>query len=247
MNCSKLRSARRGFARIALIASLAAACAVVSRPCASAQESSSESARASSGCGPKYFTVVIDVGHSASAPGAISARLVTEYSYNLKLASVVRDVLIAKGFPDTHVIVSSASDLASRPARAAALHANVFISIHHDSAQPQYLSRWTTEDGRPASYSDRFKGYSIFYSERSRQPAESLALARLLGAELRARNMTFSPHHGENIKGERRIIVDYANGIYRWDGLIVLKLASMPAILLEAGVIVNRQEELEVT
>ncbi|HMG80469.1 MAG TPA: hypothetical protein VK591_17435, partial [Xanthobacteraceae bacterium] len=34
-------------------------------------------------------------------------------------------------------------------------------------------------------------------------------------------------------------------GVYRYDQLVVLRYTRMPALLLEAGSIVNRQEELE--
>src|SRR5262249_56986818 len=43
----------------------------------------------------------------------------------------------------------------------------------------------------------------------------------------------------------RRILIDSEAGVYRYDELIVLRRTSMPAVLLEAGSIVNRQEELE--
>jgi N-acetylmuramoyl-L-alanine amidase len=202
-------------------------------------------AQRAAGCDPGHFTIAVDVGHGAAAPGAISARLVTEYYYNLKLANAVRDALAARGFVNSQVLVTPGADLASRPARAAAVHADAFISIHHDSTQ-RPLSKWTTEDGRTASYSDDFRGYGVFYSDRNKQAAKSLALARLVGGEMRASGVPFSPHHAENIPGEGRPIVDRANGVYLYRELKVLKLASMPAVLLEAGVIVNRQEELEI-
>jgi hypothetical protein len=43
----------------------------------------------------------------------------------------------------------------------------------------------------------------------------------------------------------RHELVDAEAGVYRYDQLVVLHNTQMPAILLEAGSIVNRQEELE--
>jgi N-acetylmuramoyl-L-alanine amidase len=43
----------------------------------------------------------------------------------------------------------------------------------------------------------------------------------------------------------RRELIDEEAGVYRYDHLIVLHSAHMPAVLLEAGSIINRQEELE--
>jgi hypothetical protein len=38
--------------------------------------------------------------------------------------------------------------------------------------------------------------------------------------------------------------VDVKAGVYRYDQLIVLRTTQMPAVLLEAGSIINREEEL---
>jgi N-acetylmuramoyl-L-alanine amidase len=43
----------------------------------------------------------------------------------------------------------------------------------------------------------------------------------------------------------RHELIDAGSGVYRYDQLIVLKETHMPAVLLEAGSIVNRQEELQ--
>jgi len=44
--------------------------------------------------------------------------------------------------------------------------------------------------------------------------------------------------------GENRPFADEANGVHYFDNLAVLKTASIPALLFEAGVIVNRDEEM---
>jgi N-acetylmuramoyl-L-alanine amidase len=41
-------------------------------------------------------------------------------------------------------------------------------------------------------------------------------------------------------------VIDAGRGVYRFDGLAVLRAAAMPAVLLEAGVIKHRAEELVV-
>jgi N-acetylmuramoyl-L-alanine amidase len=42
----------------------------------------------------------------------------------------------------------------------------------------------------------------------------------------------------------QRELLDSATGVYRFDELVVLKQTHMPAVLLEAGSIINRDEEL---
>ena len=40
-------------------------------------------------------------------------------------------------------------------------------------------------------------------------------------------------------------MLDHDAGVYRYDELIVLKTTQMPAVLLESGSIINREEELK--
>jgi len=67
-----------------------------------------------------------------------------------------------------------------------------------------------------------------------------------LGKALQARGLQYTPHYTLPLMGNRRReLIDAAAGVYRYDQLIVLRNTRMPAVLLEAGSIVNRQEELE--
>ena len=72
----------------------------------------------------------------------------------------------------------------------------------------------------------------------------SKELALLMGSKLRAKGMRPSLHHAEPIEGENREVIDRLNGVYRFDDLVVLRSAAMPAVLLEAGIIKHREEEL---
>jgi N-acetylmuramoyl-L-alanine amidase len=68
---------------------------------------------------------------------------------------------------------------------------------------------------------------------------------QLLGEQLKARGLQYTPHYVEKFMGHRqRLLVDANVGVYRYDQLIVLRTTQMPAVLLEAGSIINRTEEL---
>ncbi len=73
----------------------------------------------------------------------------------------------------------------------------------------------------------------------------SLAFARLLGLQMKARGLRYTPHYTQAFMGHRRRqLIDAEAGVYRYDQLVVLKGTRMPAALLEAGSIINRDEEL---
>ena len=98
-------------------------------------------------CEPAGFPVAIDVGHDRERPGAISARGVPEFEFNLTLGREVLAALLASGFSRSLLIGESGSPigLRQRTAIAERAGARMFISIHHDSVQPRYLERWTFE------------------------------------------------------------------------------------------------------
>ena len=67
----------------------------------------------------------------------------------------------------------------------------------------------------------------------------------MLGRELRTRGLDYTPHYAMGMMGPwRRTLVDASVGVYRYDQLIVLRTTQMPAVLLETGSIVHREEEL---
>jgi N-acetylmuramoyl-L-alanine amidase len=191
--------------------------------------------------------IALDIGHTLARPGATSARGRTEYSFNLALGRAVLGVLLRAGYRHSFLVDASGSDIAlsDRTAIARAHKADFFIALHHDSVQPHYLRTWVVER-RSQRFSDLFQGYSIFISTTSKQATANLELARGVAAQLRMRGLQPTLHHAADIPGERRRLLDPDLGIYRFDELVVLRTATMPAILLEAGVIVNREEELRI-
>ena len=202
---------------------------------------------AAAACDPARFRVALDIGHSRANPGSTSARGVPEYEYNLQLARQVSAGLTGAGFTAQTMIgaMGVAIGLLDRTALAKQSGAQLFLSLHHDSVQPQYLQAWDVQ-GTPQRYTDRFSGHSVFMSALNVQAAASQQFAVLLGEALRRQGMTPSLHHAEPIPGEGRPLLDARLGLFRFDGLAVLRTAAMPAVLLEAAIIVNPVDEQRV-
>jgi N-acetylmuramoyl-L-alanine amidase len=183
------------------------------------------------------------VGHYLAKPGVISARGVAEFEYNRTLAVEIAQALERA----RHRVLlmgedGLAIDLARRAPRANGME--LLISVHHDSVQARFLSVWEFE-GMERSFSDRFSGFSLFVSRVNPQLERSLACASALGAALRRAGFTPSRYHADPVLGENRPFADEENGVHYFDNLAVLRTASIPALLFEAGVIVHREEELK--
>jgi N-acetylmuramoyl-L-alanine amidase len=199
------------------------------------------------GCAKAQFRVLVDVGHSAEVPGAKSARGLPEYEFNLQLGRRIEKALQGAGFRQTLLLVTpgaARAGLFARVARANKWPADLYLSVHHDSVPDWFLQAWEVA-GQQHGYSDRFSGHSIFVSAENKQSQASLAFGSLLGQQLKAQGLRYTPHYTlPEMSWRRRDLLDPEAGVYRYDQLIVLRDTAMPAVLLEAGSIVNRDEEL---
>jgi len=199
-------------------------------------------------CDPSKFRIVLDVGHSAESEGATSARNVAEFVFNLRLARRIEEKLKAEGFAETRLLLTEGKarpSLVKRVAKANNLPANLFLSIHHDSVPDSFLEEWEFE-GKKSYFSDRFSGYSVFVSRNNPDFKTSLSFAELIGKEMKAQGLEYAKQYTQAIMGRNQHpLLNKETGVYSYDKLIVLKSTRMPAVLLEAGSIINRDEELK--
>jgi N-acetylmuramoyl-L-alanine amidase len=199
-------------------------------------------------CDPAKFRIALDVGHTAKSEGAMSARNVPEFDFNLRLAKRIEEKLKAAGFAETRLLVTEGKarpSLVKRVAAANDLRANLFLSIHHDSVPDKLLENWEFE-GKKSHFSDRFSGYSVFVSRDNPDFKTSLAFAELVAKEMKAEGLQYAAQYTQAIMGRyQHPLLNKETGVYSYDQLIVLKTTRMPAVLLEAGSIINRDEELK--
>ena len=199
-------------------------------------------------CDPSKFRIVLDVGHTAESEGAISARNVAEFVFNLRLAQRIEEKLKAEGFAETRLLLTygrAKPSLVKRVAAANNLHADLFLSIHHDSVPNKLLDDWEFE-GKKSHFSDRFSGYSVFVSRNNPDFKTSLLFAELVGKEMKAQGLHYAQQYTQAVMGRyQHPLLNKETGVYSYDKLVVLRKARMPAVLLEAGSIINRDEELK--
>jgi N-acetylmuramoyl-L-alanine amidase len=107
------------------------------------------------------------------------------------------------------------------------------------------LENWEFE-GRKSHFSDRFGGYSVFVSRDNPEFKTSLSFAELVAKEMKAQGLQYARQYTLPIMGHyQHPLLNSETGVYSYDQLIVLKSSRMPAVLLEAGSIINRDEEIK--
>ena len=181
------------------------------------------------------MTVVLDTGHSPSAPGATSASGYGEYAFNLQATDMIAHELQERGIQ----VIRTGHDGRHWPlrSRAAQAHAaDLFLSVHHDSIQQEWL-----DQGRAGE----FAGFAVLASMKNPLAAKSTRCASAIGAAMRHVGEKPSLYHATPVKGENRPLIDRVNGVHRFDDLVVLKSSTAPAVLLEVGVIINPREEMK--
>jgi len=200
-------------------------------------------------CWGREFRLAIDIGHTRKSPGATSARGVPEYLFNKNIGTLLYKKLSQDKRLNGSFIISESGEnisLATRATIAQRQGADLLLSIHHDSVYPEDLSHWLYQ-GKIMSYCDKFMGYSIFYSEKNGCPFDSLRFAIILGSEMLRASFCPTLHHVKFFTGGDKDLMDKTRGIYKYNQLIVLKNATMPAVLFECGIIKNRNEELQLS
>jgi N-acetylmuramoyl-L-alanine amidase len=179
--------------------------------------------------------VAIDIGHSRRNPGVTSAGGIPEWELNRQLAEAVAVQLRKLGIDYRLIGADGTMEVLAERTRLAEKDL-FFVSLHHDSVQPEWLA-----------HANRFSGYSLFVSRNNRKIDDSLACAQKIGDRLLAAGFHPSHYHATPVMGENRPFADRSRGIHYYDGLAVLRTAQQPAVLVEAGVVVNPQDESHVT
>lgn len=182
--------------------------------------------------GATHAHVAVDIGHSVARAGSQSASGISEFSFNQRLGLSIAAALEKTGLKAT--VINADGSVTGLVERTTAARAeNLFLSVHHDSVQQQFL---------PVT-SSHYSGFSLWLSRKNPHFQASVQCAGMVADSLIRDGYHPSIYHADPVHGEGRTPVDIGRGIFLNDDLIVLKTAQSAAILLEAGVIVNPLEE----
>lgn len=193
--------------------------------------------------------VVIDAGHGGHDPGA-SGQGFREKDLVLGLATALRDKLVADG--GIRVALTRSDDrflvLGERFAIARALGADLFLSIHADSAgeedQIAGASIYTLSNDASSQAAARFAARenaadSVNGVDLSNQ---SDAVSTILVELSQRRTQADSAEFAGLITREGAGILQFHPQARRSAGLAVLRAPDVPSVLYEAGFISNRDE-----
>ncbi len=195
--------------------------------------------------------VVIDAGHGGHDPGAPGADGVRrEKQAALGLATAVRDALVKGG--RVRVALTRGDDryliLADRREIARRLGADLFISIHADSA-PNPAARGATIYTLSDVASDRVAAQLAAKENRADVIAgvnlggESAEVSSILIDLARRETMNVSSTFAGLLQRELSPLIRFRTNFHKFAGFVVLKAPDVPSILFEAGYMSNVEDE----
>jgi len=198
--------------------------------------------------------VVIDAGHGGHDPGASGEGTLREKQLTLALALALRDALLAQGH--VRVALTRSDDrflaLEERSGIARRLHADVFLSIHADSAPSADAGGatvYTLSDRGSDAMAD-----ALARRENRADTVNGVALAGQSGAvnailvdlsrrEMRNRSIRLADLILREGDGTMRFHVDPR----REAAFVVLKSLDLPSALMEAGYVSNAADARAMT
>lgn len=197
----------------------------------------------------KSRVIVLDPGHGGQDPGAISRSGHYEKNITLNMARETRDILKKKGYK---VVLTRDSDifipLRGRIKKAHEAHADLFISIHADSAKNRSargLSVYTVSekasDAEAAALAERENKADILFDvDLSEYEAD---VGNMLIDFAKKHTMDQSAQYASYVVQEMKKKVQLVPNAHRMAGFVVLKSPNIPSVLVELGYLSNKTEE----
>ena len=198
---------------------------------------------------PALPLVVIDAGHGGRDPGAVGAGI-REKDITLGLALRLRDELVRQG--GVRIALTREDDrllsLEERPDLARRMEADLFLSIHADSAgeksgvsgasiytlSTRASSAAAARFARKENDADRLNGLSI--------EGQSNEVSAILVELSQRRSQTESNEFAGLIAREGDANIQFHEDTLRSADLVVLRTPDMPSVLFEAGFVTNAED-----
>jgi N-acetylmuramoyl-L-alanine amidase len=191
--------------------------------------------------------VVIDAGHGGHDPGSSSADGdEREKTIALAIAKAIRDELVESG--RLRVALTRSDDrfliLAERREIARALHADLFISIHCDSAPTPaargasiYTLSETSSDRVAAALATRENKSDVINGVDLSNASNDVSSILIDLAQ--RETMNTSSAFAATLQRELSPLIGLKPTFHKYAGLMVLKAPDVPSVLLETGYISN--------
>ncbi len=195
--------------------------------------------------------VVIDPGHGGHDPGAINRESgLREKDVTLAIAQAIRDELVKSG--RVRVALTRDDDrflvLQERYGIARRMSADLFISIHADSAENAdahgatvYTLSETASDREAARLAARENKADIINGINL--GSENGDVSSILIDLTQRETMNVSANFARLLQREAAPYVNFRTGYHRFASLMVLKAPDTPSVLFETGYISNATDE----
>lgn len=196
------------------------------------------------------FRVAIDAGHGGIDSGAKGVSGVLEKNVTLNFARALRDAL--QNYDGIEVFLTRDTDtflrLGERVAKARALNADLFVSIHMDSIAMRGLrgaTVYTISDNASDTVAKRLAESENKADLLDGLPADdSPAIADILLNLAQRETHAFSIVFADRVVAEfKRNEINLIKNPHRYAGFQVLRAPDIPSVLVEVGYLSNEDDE----